>query len=111
DAITAARTIANSALVKTAFYGSDPNWGRIMAALGRSGIRMREQVVAIWVDDVQIVEKGMGRGAEFEAQAAARMKSKEFSLTVDLHEGQFEDHITTCDLTHEYVTINADYRT
>ncbi|MGE5838348.1 MAG: bifunctional glutamate N-acetyltransferase/amino-acid acetyltransferase ArgJ [Deltaproteobacteria bacterium] len=111
DALTAARTIANSALVKTAFYGSDPNWGRIMAALGRSGIRMREQVVAIWVDGVQIVEKGMGRGAEFEAQAAARMKGKEFSLTVDLHEGQFEDHITTCDLTHEYVTINADYRT
>jgi glutamate N-acetyltransferase/amino-acid N-acetyltransferase len=88
------RQTANSALVKTAFYGSDPNWGRIMAALGRSGVRMREQGVAIWVDDVQIVHKGMGRGAEFEAQAAARMKGKEFSVTVDLHEGEFEDHIT-----------------
>jgi len=111
DALTAARTIANSALVKTAFYGSDPNWGRIMAALGRSGVRMREEGVTIWVDDVKIVEKGMGRGAGPETQAAARMKGKEFSLTVDLHEGEFEDHITTCDLTHEYVTINADYRT
>jgi glutamate N-acetyltransferase/amino-acid N-acetyltransferase len=111
DALTAARTIANSALVKTAFYGSDPNWGRIMAALGRSGVRMREEGVTIWVDDVKIVEKGMGRGAEPEAKAAARMKGKEFSVTVELHEGEFEDHITTCDLTHEYVTINADYRT
>lgn len=111
DALTAARTVANSALVKTAFYGSDPNWGRIMAALGRAGIRMREEGVTIWVDDVKIVEKGMGRGAESEARAAEKMKGKEFSVTVDLHEGEFEDHITTCDLTHEYVTINADYRT
>jgi glutamate N-acetyltransferase/amino-acid N-acetyltransferase len=111
DALTAARTVANSALVKTAFYGSDPNWGRIMAALGRSGIQMREEGVTIWVDDVKIVEKGMGRGAEPEARAAEKMKGKEFSVTVDLHEGEFEDHITTCDLTHEYVTINADYRT
>jgi glutamate N-acetyltransferase/amino-acid N-acetyltransferase len=111
DALTAARTIGNSALVKTAFYGSDPNWGRIMAALGRSGIRMREQTVAIYVDDVKIVEKGMGRGSEAEAKAAGIMKGKEFSLTVELNEGEFEDHITTCDLTHEYVSINADYRT
>lgn len=111
DALTAARTVANSALVKTAFYGSDPNWGRIMAALGRSGVRMREEAVTIWVDDVKIVEKGMGRGTEPEAKAAERMKGKEFSVTVDLHEGDFEDHITTCDLTHEYVSINADYRT
>lgn len=111
EALTAARTVANSALVKTAFYGSDPNWGRIMAALGRSGIRMREEGVTIWVDDVKIVEKGMGRGAEPEARAAEKMKGEAFSVTVDLHEGEFEDHITTCDLTHEYVTINADYRT
>jgi glutamate N-acetyltransferase/amino-acid N-acetyltransferase len=111
EALTAARTVANSALVKTAFYGSDPNWGRIMAALGRSGIRMREEAVSIWVDDVKIVEKGMSTGTDLESQAAARMKGKEFSVTVDLHEGEFEDHITTCDLTHEYVTINADYRT
>ena len=111
EALTAARTVANSALVKTAFYGSDPNWGRIMAALGRSGIRMKEEGVTIWVDDVKIVEKGMGLGAEPEARAAEKMKGREFSVTVDLHEGEFEDHITTCDLTHEYVSINADYRT
>jgi glutamate N-acetyltransferase/amino-acid N-acetyltransferase len=111
EALTAARTVANSALVKTAFYGSDPNWGRIMAALGRSGIRMREDAVTIWVEDVKIVETGMGRGTEPESQAAQRMKGKEFSVTVDLHEGEYEDHVTTCDLTHEYVTINADYRT
>lgn len=111
DALRAARTVANSALVKTAFYGSDPNWGRIMAALGRSGIEMREEVVTIWVDEVKIVERGMGTGAEIEAQAAERMKGKEFSVTIDLHEGECEDSILTCDLTHEYVSINADYRT
>jgi len=111
DALTAARTVANSALVKTAFYGSDPNWGRIMAALGRSGVEMREEAVTIWIEDVKIVERGMSRGAEIEAQAAERMKGKEFSVTLELHEGEFEDHITTCDLTHEYVSINADYRT
>ena len=72
---------------------------------------MREEGITIWVNDVKIVEKGMGRGAEPEAEAAAIMKGKEFSLTVELHEGEFEDHIITCDLTHEYVTINADYRT
>lgn len=111
DALAAARTVANSALVKTAFYGSDPNWGRIMAALGRAGVEMKEEAVTIWVDAVMIVEKGMSRGAEIEAQAAERMKGKEFSVTIDLHEGEFEDYITTCDLTHEYVSINADYRT
>ena len=111
DALTASRTVANSALVKTAFYGSDPNWGRIMAALGRSGVEMREEAVTIWVDDVKIVEKGMSRGAEIEARAAERMKGKEFSVTIDLDEGEYEDGITTCDLTHEYVSINADYRT
>ena len=111
DALAGARTLANSPLVKTAFYGSDPNWGRIMAALGRAGVEMTENAVTIWVDDVKIVENGMGRGAEHESKAAEKMKGKEFSLTVDLHQGKYEDHITTCDLTHEYVSINANYRT
>jgi glutamate N-acetyltransferase/amino-acid N-acetyltransferase len=72
---------------------------------------MREEAVTIWVDDVKIVEKGMGLGTESEAKATERMKGKEFSVTVDLQEGESEDHITTCDLTHEYVSINANYRT
>lgn len=111
DALVAARTIANSSLVKTAFYGHDPNWGRIMAALGRSGIKMKEEMIDIWIDDVKIVENGLGLGNEHEEMAAERMKNPEFSLTVELHQGDFFDRVTTCDLTHEYVSINADYRT
>ena len=111
DAERAARTVANSSLVKTAFYGADANWGRIMAALGRSGIRMEEEKVAIWLDDVKIVEGGMGVGAAAEEKAQERMKGKEFSVTVDLGQGSHEDRILTCDLTHEYVSINANYRT
>jgi len=111
DALRAVRTVANSSLVKTALYGQDPNWGRIMAALGRAEIEMREDRVDIWIDDVQIVAKGLGRGAEAEKLAAEIMTRNEFSLTVDLNEGGYHDRMLTCDLTHEYVTINADYRT
>ncbi len=110
DAETAARTIANSALVKTACYGQDPNWGRIMAAVGRSGIAMEEQQVDIWVNDVKIVEAGLGVGREAESRATECMKERQFALIVDLHQGAYEDRILTCDLTHEYVSINADYR-
>ena len=111
DALNAARTVANSSLVKTAFYGQDPNWGRIMAALGRAGIDMDETRVDIRVNDVQIVSGGLGSGAEAEKRAAEIMTQKEFTLSIDLHLGSHCDHIITCDLTHEYININADYRT
>jgi glutamate N-acetyltransferase/amino-acid N-acetyltransferase len=111
DALTAARTISNSPLVKTAFYGQDPNWGRIMAALGRSGVEMKQEDVDIFVDHVKIVERGVGMGTDREKEAAERMKNKEFSVTADLRQGVYEDQVTTCDLSHEYVSINADYRT
>ncbi|MBN1905538.1 MAG: bifunctional glutamate N-acetyltransferase/amino-acid acetyltransferase ArgJ [Deltaproteobacteria bacterium] len=110
DAKSAARTIANSSLVKTAFYGEDPNWGRIMAALGRSGIEMKENMVDILIDDIKIVKGGLGQGVEREKEAAAIMKNPEIFLTVELNIGEFSDWITTCDLTHDYVSINADYR-
>ncbi len=111
DALTAARTICNSPLVKTAFYGQDPNWGRIMAALGRSGVEMKQEEVEIFVDRVKIVEKGVGMGPDQEKEAAECMKNREFSVTVDLRQGGYEDHMITCDFSHEYVSINADYRT
>lgn len=111
DALKAARTVANSALVKTAFYGQDPNWGRIMAALGRSGIEMKEEDISIWVDEVNIVNRGVGAGVEPEKEAAERMKKPEFAVIIDLRQGKYEESITTCDLTHEYVSINANYRT
>jgi glutamate N-acetyltransferase/amino-acid N-acetyltransferase len=111
DAFKAAKTVANSSLVKTAFYGQDPNWGRVMAALGRTGIGMEEEYVDIWIDDVQIVSSGLGKGVEAEEQATEKMKGKEFSLIIDLHQGDHMDRMITCDLTHDYVSINADYRT
>ena len=111
DASVAARTVANSSLVKTAFYGQDPNWGRIMAALGRSGVMINEEMVDILVDDILIVSGGAGCGGDAEAKAAKHMAEKEFTLTINLKQGNDEDMITTCDLTHEYITINADYRT
>ena len=111
DADTAARTIANSFLVKTAFYGQDPNWGRIMAALGRSNISMQEEDVHVWVDEIQIVKGGLGIGADVEKQASKRMAQKEFSVTIDLRQGEHEEQIVTCDLTPDYIAINSDYRT
>ncbi len=110
DAETAARTIANSSLVKTAFYGQDPNWGRIMAALGRSNISMREEDVHIWVDEIQIVKGGLAVGDDVEKQASKSMAQKEFSVTIDLRQGEHEDQVVTCDLTPEYISINSDYR-
>jgi glutamate N-acetyltransferase / amino-acid N-acetyltransferase len=111
DAGRAARTVANSSLVKTAFYGQDPNWGRIMAALGRSGVEMKEEQTCIWVDGVKIVHQGVGAGVLHEKEAAERMKNPQFKVTVDLGQGNCEDTVLTCDLTHEYVSINAHYRT
>jgi glutamate N-acetyltransferase/amino-acid N-acetyltransferase len=111
DALKAARTVSNSNLVKTAFYGADANWGRVMAALGRADIQMQEEKVSILIDNVRIVEKGLAVGAEAERLAQERMKGKEFSLTVELGQGSYEDFLLTCDLTHEYVSINANYRT
>ena len=111
DALKAARTVANSSLVKTALYGEDPNWGRIMAALGRAGIEMIEENVDIWIDDIRIVKGGLGRGPEQEKRAAEKMSQRDFTINIDLHQGVYQDRIVTCDFTHEYISINADYRT
>jgi len=111
DALIAAKNVANSYLVKTAFYGQDANWGRIMAALGRSGITMEEKNISIWIDDVNIVSGGLTTGPYQEQLAAERMKNRSFSVTIDLNMGDYEFNVTTCDLTHEYVSINANYRT
>ena len=111
EAEQAARTIANSALVKTAFFGEDANWGRIIAALGRSGIDFDAERVAISFDDVLMVQDGLGLGAEAEAKATEVLKQKMFSVTVDLKIGQAASEIYTCDLSLDYIKINADYRT
>ena len=82
-----------------------------MGALGRAEIMMKEENVDIWIDDVQIVANGIGKGVELEKRATEKMTQKEFAVTIDLHQGNYQDEIITCDLTHEYITINANYRT
>ena len=110
-AMTMAQTIANSALVKTAFFGEDANWGRIIAALGRSGCRFRPERVSIAFDEVVMVENGLGLGKDVEAAASEVLKQDQFTVTVDLHDGAESVDVLTCDLSCDYVKINADYRT
>jgi glutamate N-acetyltransferase/amino-acid N-acetyltransferase len=110
DAEGAARTIANSSLVKTAFFGEDANWGRIIAALGRSGATFEQSRVDIFFDDVLLVQDGLAQGAAAEAKATEVLKQKTFTVTVDLKTGQAADEIHTCDLSIDYIKINADYR-
>ena len=111
DAEQAARTIANSALVKTAFFGEDANWGRIIAALGRAGIEFEQNRVDIAFDDVILVRDGLALGPEVEAAATGILKQKSFTVTVDLKCGEAAAEVYTCDLSIDYVKINADYRT
>jgi glutamate N-acetyltransferase/amino-acid N-acetyltransferase len=110
EADQAARTVANSNLVKTAFFGEDANWGRIIAALGRSGAQFDQHKVDIAFDDVLMVHNGLGQGAEVETRATAVLKKPEFVVTIDLHAGQGSKDIYTCDFSIDYVKINADYR-
>lgn len=110
-AMSGAQTIANSALVKTAFFGEDANWGRIIAALGRSGCRFDPEKVSIHFDDVPMVKNGIGLGAEAEEQCSAVLKKDRFVVTVDLHDGHGLAEVCTCDFSTEYVKINANYRT
>src|SRR5215472_3855874 len=110
DAERVARAVANSPLVKTAVAGSDPNWGRVMCAAGYSGARFNPEKVDILVNDLFLCRKGMD--ARFDEAAARReLDLKEFTLRVDLHAGRGFSRIWTCDLTHDYITINASYRT
>jgi glutamate N-acetyltransferase / amino-acid N-acetyltransferase len=111
DAEQMARTIANSALVKTAFFGEDANWGRIIAAMGRSGVRFNPDTVDIAFNDVVIVKNGVAVGKKAEARADEVLKEKNFNVTIDLKEGRGCEEIYTSDFSVEYVKINADYRT
>ncbi len=109
DAERAAFAIANSLLVKTAIYGADPNLGRIMAALGRSGAYVREEKTDIRIGDVKIVSAGVSTGKEVRARAV--LKGKEIKITADLNSGRASASVLTCDLTEDYVKVNARYST
>jgi glutamate N-acetyltransferase/amino-acid N-acetyltransferase len=110
DAERMARAIANSPLVKTALAGSDPNWGRIICAAGYSGALFDPNKVDIRVNDLLLCRDGVDAGFD-EASARKELDRKEITLRLDLHQGRASAHIWTCDLTHDYITINASYRT
>jgi glutamate N-acetyltransferase / amino-acid N-acetyltransferase len=105
-----ARTIAESPLVKTAFNGEDPNWGRIICAAGRAGVLFDPDKIDLLIGDVPIVTGGTIEPGDWESRAHAVMKSKEFVVTLDLKAGSAQAAFLTTDLSAEYVRINADYR-
>ena len=110
DAEQIARTVANSNLVKTAFFGEDANWGRIFAAMGRSGIRIYPDRVDIAIGDVVLVRNGLAVGKEAEEAATKLLKEKKIVVCIDLKDGTGCEEVYTCDFSLDYVRINADYR-
>lgn len=103
-------TIGTSALVKTAFYGGDPNWGRILAAAGRAGVALDQRALSLWYNDLQLVERGTPLNYD-EMKAKLIAGLPEIGVRLDLGAGTAEATIWTCDLSHDYVSINGHYRT
>lgn len=110
DARKIASSIARSVLVKTAFYGEDVNWGRIMVAIGNAGVPVREDRIDICMGDVALVHRGTGLGETQEEKAREVMKGQEIHLSVSLGLGPMTAEYWTTDLTYEYVRINAGYK-
>jgi glutamate N-acetyltransferase/amino-acid N-acetyltransferase len=111
DAQLAARAIARSALVKTSWFGRDPNWGRVICAAGYSGAVVQDQRAQIWYGDVCAYDCGRVADAATLRKLKAVMQGRAFDVTVDLHLGKGADTIYTCDFSLDYVKINADYTT
>jgi len=106
-----AYSISDSPLIKTALFASDPNWGRIVMAIGKAGIQnLDSSKVQVWLRDVQICLDGGANPDYTEEMGAAVMAEKEITIRVDLGRGQAKDTVYTCDLSYDYVKINADYR-
>ncbi|HEU4798560.1 MAG TPA: bifunctional ornithine acetyltransferase/N-acetylglutamate synthase, partial [bacterium] len=110
EARRAAQAVMTSPLVKTAIYGGEPNWGRVLAAVGRSGAAVASDLAEIWIGGVQVVRHGAGIPDELPAAAEA-MKQPEYEIVVDLHQGHASFTGWTCDLNEGYVKINAGYMT
>jgi glutamate N-acetyltransferase/amino-acid N-acetyltransferase len=111
DALAIARSIANSPLVKTAWAGTDPNWGRILAAIGNAGVPIEPAKIHVHFGELEICRNGGLSPLFDETRAHAYLEQPEFSIAVDLHLGSGKCRFWTCDLTSEYVKINADYST
>ncbi|OGP88273.1 MAG: bifunctional ornithine acetyltransferase/N-acetylglutamate synthase [Deltaproteobacteria bacterium RBG_16_47_11] len=110
EAKQAAYAVAHSPLVKTAFFGEDANWGRILCALGYSGVHIDPNRMDVFFDRAPIVKNGMGIGPRSEEKAGKILKNKSFKVTVDLHQGKSQFSVLTTDLSLDYVKINASYR-
>jgi glutamate N-acetyltransferase/amino-acid N-acetyltransferase len=110
DAHAIADTVAHSNLVKTALFGQDANWGRILAAAGRAGAELDPQRIDLFFDDVQMVSDGVGAGKDVEARATEVLRQPELTITIDLKLGNAAAMMLTCDFSLDYVKINADYR-
>jgi glutamate N-acetyltransferase / amino-acid N-acetyltransferase len=110
DAHAVAGSIGNSNLVKTAFFGEDANWGRILAAAGRAGVHLDPDRINIFFNDVLMCRNGLGCGPEAEQQATFIMKKPEYVINIDLQIGTGKATMYTCDFSYDYVKINADYR-
>jgi glutamate N-acetyltransferase/amino-acid N-acetyltransferase len=108
EALLAAKAVANSPLVKTAFFGEDANWGRILAALGRSGADFEPYRVDIDIDDLAWIRHGLVFCRDMDATMA--MRKKEYRLSINLNNGPGQDRMLTCDLSYDYVKINGSYR-
>jgi glutamate N-acetyltransferase / amino-acid N-acetyltransferase len=105
-----AQTIGTSNLVKTALFGEDANWGRVMAAIGRAGVRLNPNRISLSFDGVPMVRQGVGLGLAAERRIAKVFRRKEFTITVGLGQGRYRAHLWTTDLSYDYVRINASYR-
>jgi glutamate N-acetyltransferase / amino-acid N-acetyltransferase len=103
-------SVARSPLVKTALAGCDPNWGRILCAIGYAGVEFEVDEIDIFLGEVQIVKGGVRDPNYKEEQGQKVMKEEEISITIDLKSGSEKRTVWSCDLTHEYININADYR-
>ncbi|RJQ40256.1 MAG: bifunctional glutamate N-acetyltransferase/amino-acid acetyltransferase ArgJ [Nitrospiraceae bacterium] len=110
EAERAAFAVADSSLVKTAVYGNDANWGRIMAALGHSGIEFYEDKTDIHIGGVQVTGRGVATGRDNDANRYLR-NNREIKILINLNMGRASAKVLTCDLTEEYVRVNAEYRT
>jgi glutamate N-acetyltransferase / amino-acid N-acetyltransferase len=105
-----AATVATSNLVKTALFGEDANWGRVMGAIGRSGVPIEQEKISIHFDKIGMVKRGMGTGLAAERKIAQVFKQHEFTISVNLGQGTARAHMWTTDLSYDYVRINASYR-
>nr|MBI3614472.1 bifunctional glutamate N-acetyltransferase/amino-acid acetyltransferase ArgJ [Nitrospirota bacterium] len=110
DAKAVANTVGTSCLVKTAFFGEDANWGRVMAAVGRAGVRIRPDRIGLTIEGVPIVKRGVSLGRVAERAIEKLFRRREFRIVIDLGLGSAQGTLWTTDLSYEYVRINASYR-